>query len=97
MLHQYYVHILARRIGGTLYIGVTNDLVRRIGEHRAGLGGGFTKKHRVERLVYYESFDDIREAIAREKQLKRWNRAWKVQLIEEGNPNWADLYPSIAG
>ena len=93
----YYVYILATRIGGTLYIGVTNDLVRRVYQHREKLVRGFTAKYGVHRLVYYEAFGEIGAAIHREKQLKRWNRAWKIQLIEEKNPNWEDLYPVIAG
>jgi putative endonuclease len=93
---SYYVYILASRIGGTLYIGVTNDLVRRVGEHRLELMQGFTKKYDVHKLVYFEQFDDVANAISREKRLKKWNRAWKVRLIEEMNPNWDDLYPSIA-
>lgn len=91
----YYVYILASRIGGTLYIGVTNDLLRRVGEHREGVVAGFTKKYRVHRLVYFEVFDDIEAAITREKQLKGWNRAWKIRLIEKDNPNWDDLYPAL--
>ncbi|HLX15788.1 MAG TPA: GIY-YIG nuclease family protein [Bradyrhizobium sp.] len=83
---SFYVYILASGIGGTLYIGVTNDLVRRVAEHRL-----------VSRLVYFEQFDDIENAIRREKRLKKWNRAWKIRLIEELNPNWDDLYPGIAG
>ncbi|WFU16476.1 GIY-YIG nuclease family protein [Bradyrhizobium sp. CB3481] len=93
---SYYVYILASRIGGTLYIGVTNDLVRRVGEHCLELMKGFTKKYDVHKLVYFEQFDDIESAIRREKRLKKWNRAWKVRLIEELNPNWDDLYPGIA-
>jgi len=93
---QYYVYILANRIGGTLYIGVTNDLVRRVHEHRMKLAEGFTKKHRVARLVYFEVFDDVENAIVREKRLKKWNRAWKIQIIEENNPDWNDLYQEIA-
>jgi putative endonuclease len=92
----YWVYILASRIGGTLYIGVTNNLVRRVYEHRAGLVEGFTKQYGVHRLVYFEQFDDIEQAILREKRLKGWKRAWKIQLIEENNPNWDDLYPRIA-
>ena len=92
----YYVYILASRIGGTLYIGVTSDLVRRVYEHREKLAKGFTEKYGVSRLVYFEQFGDVRAAILREKQMKRWRRAWKVRLIEEKNPNWDDLYPSIA-
>jgi putative endonuclease len=75
---------------------VTNDLVRRVYEHRTEVAEGFTKKYGVDRLVHYEQFDDIENAIRREKRLKRWNRAWKVRLIEEANPNWDDLYTSIA-
>jgi len=92
----YYVYILASRIGGTLYVGVTSDLVRRVYQHREKLLKGFTEKYGVSRLVYYEAFGEIGAAIRREKQLKRWNRAWKVQLIEKKNPNWDDLYPVIA-
>ena len=92
----YYVYILASRIGGTLYIGVTGDLVRRVYQHREKLAKGFTQKYDVTRLVYFEQFGAIDIAIQREKQLKKWNRTWKVRLIEEKNPNWDDLYPSIA-
>jgi putative endonuclease len=98
MLRQpYFVYILASRLGGTIYIGVTNDLVRRVGEHRQKTVPGFTKRYGVARLVYFEEYGDIRDAIAREKQLKRWNRAWKVRLIEERNTNWDDLYPPMMG
>jgi putative endonuclease len=92
----YYVYILASKLGGTLYIGVTNDLVRRVYEHREKLADGFTKKYDVARLVYFESHGEIEVAITREKQMKKWNRAWKVRLIEESNPNWSDLYGQIA-
>ena len=92
----YWVYILASRIGGTLYIGVTNSLIRRVYEHREGLVEGFTKQYGVHRLVYFEQFDEIEQAILREKRLKKWDRAWKIQLIEENNPNWDDLYPRIA-
>jgi putative endonuclease len=94
---SFYVYILASRIGGTLYTGVTNDLIRRVGQHRLELAEGFTKKHGIHRLVYFEQFDDIENAIRREKRLKKWNRAWKISLIEKDNPNWIDLYPQIAG
>jgi putative endonuclease len=94
--YVYYVYVLASRIGGTLYIGVTGDLVRRVYQHKEKLVKGFTKKYDVTRLVYFEQFGEIGAAIRREKQLKRWNRAWKIRLIEETNPNWDDLYPSIA-
>jgi putative endonuclease len=94
--HRYFVYILASRIGGTLYTGVTNDLVRRVFQHRTDVVDGFTKQYGVHRLVHYEIYDDIRIAIQREKRIKKWNRSWKVRLIEENNPNWSDLYPSIA-
>jgi putative endonuclease len=94
---SFYVYILASRIGGTLYIGVTNDLIRRVAEHRLKSVTGFTKKYDVDRLVHFEQFDDAENAIRREKQLKKYNRAWKIRLIEELNPNWDDLYPGIAG
>jgi putative endonuclease len=94
---SFYVYILASRIGGTLYIGVTNDLVRRVFEHRLKQVKSFTREYGVHRLVYFEQFDDAENAIRREKRLKKYNRAWKIRLIEELNPNWDDLYPSIAG
>ena len=93
---HYYVYILASKIGGTLYIGVTNDLVRRVHEHKEGIVEGFTTKYKVHRLVYFEQHSDIEAAIQREKRLKKWNWRWKIRLIEETNPNWVDLYPSIA-
>jgi putative endonuclease len=93
---SYWVYILASRIGGTLYIGVTNDLVRRVYEHRSKIVAGFTKRYGVARLVYFEQFSDIENAIRREKRLKKWDRAWKIRLIEESNPDWIDLYPKIA-
>ena len=93
---SYYVYILASRIGGTLYIGVTNDLIRRIGEHKLKVAKSFTKKYEVTRLVYFEIFDQIEHAIQREKRLKKWPRAWKISLIEKQNPDWIDLYPEIA-
>ncbi|SDG13984.1 GIY-YIG nuclease family protein [Pelagibacterium luteolum] len=91
----YYVYILASGIGGTLYVGVTNDLFRRIGEHRDKAVAGFTRAYDVERLVYYETHESIDGAIEREKRLKRWRRGWKVQLIEEQNPNWVDLFAGL--
>jgi putative endonuclease len=87
----YYVYILASRMNGTLYVGVTNDLARRVEQHRAGEGGGFTQKHRINKLVFAESFNEIDEAIAMEKRLKKWRRAWKIQLIERSNPDWQEL------
>jgi putative endonuclease len=95
--HCYFVYVLASQRNGTLYIGVTNSLVRRIGEHKQGEVEGFTKAHGVKRLVYYEVFGDIDAAIAREKRLKRWQRAWKLELIEKANPTWADLYDEATG
>jgi len=94
---NFYVYILASRIGGTLYVGVTNDLIRRVYEHRSDAVEGFTKRYDVHRLVYFECFDEIEQAIHREKRLKKWTRAWKIALIEKDNPNWIDLYPQIAG
>ena len=93
---HYYVYILASKIGGTLYIGVTNNLIRRVQEHREKLVDGFTKQYNVTKLVYFETHTDVEAAITREKQMKKWNRAWKVRLIEESNPNWDDLYNQIA-
>ena len=94
-MKQYYVYILTSRKNGTLYIGVTSDLLKRIYEHKQNLIDGFTKKYHVHNLVYYEVHNDIREAIIREKQIKKWNRKWKLRLIEEMNPNWRDLYNEI--
>ena len=91
-----YVYILASKRNGTLYIGVTNDLSRRVGEHREGLGGGFTKRYGVKMLVYYETFESIGDAIVREKVMKHWVRRWKLNAIEEFNPDWRDLWPEIA-
>ena len=87
---HFYIYILASKIGGTLYIGVTRDLIRRVAEHRLKLVESFTEKYDVARLVYYEQFDDAENAIKREKRLKKWNRAWKIRLIEESNPNWEE-------
>ncbi len=95
-MHSYYVYILASQRNGTLYIGVTNDLLRRVQEHKDGEIEGFTKKYKVNQLVYYEDTDDISIAIVREKQLKAWKRAWKLRLIEKDNPEWRDLYKDIA-
>jgi putative endonuclease len=94
---SFYVYILASRIGGTLYIGVTSDILRRVYEHKSGATESFTKRHDVNRLVYFECFDEIEQAIHREKRLKKWTRAWKISLIEKDNPNWIDLYPQLAG
>jgi putative endonuclease len=93
----YYVYILASGRNGTLYVGVTNDIVRRTWEHENGLVEGFTKKHLVNTLVWFEEHGDINTAIAREKQIKKWNRAWKLRLIERGNSGWNDLYDRLLG
>ncbi|WP_236042488.1 GIY-YIG nuclease family protein [Roseibium aggregatum] len=93
---QYYVYILASGLGGTLYVGVTNDLLGRVSLHRGGLGSVFTSKYGVKRLVYYEVHEEIEQAIKREKQIKRWKRAWKIRMIEEHNPNWEDLFQKLA-
>ena len=90
-----YVYILASKRYGTLYVGVTGDLVARVYEHKNDLVDGFTKKYGVHTLVYYLQFEDIEAAILEEKRLKRWKRAWKIKLIEENNPVWRDLYPEI--
>lgn len=95
MAQQYHVYVMTNRPDGTVYIGVTNDLVRRVFEHREGMTPGFTKKYNLTRLVYFEAFDDPANAILREKQMKKWNRSWKIDLIERGNREWADLYDSI--
>jgi len=94
-MKNYYVYILASRRNGTLYIGLTNNLARRIYEHKNNLLDGFTKKYKVQNLVYAEEFKNIHDAIKREKQLKKWNRKWKVQLIEKENPDWIDLSNQI--
>ena len=90
-----YVYILTNKPYGTLYIGVTSDLVKRIWEHKSKLVAGFTTKYKTDKLVYYEMFDDILLAIAREKRLKEWQRQWKLELIQGMNPNWNDLYYKI--
>ena len=91
----FYVYILASKKNGTLYIGITNDLIRRVHEHREGHADGFTKRYGVQSLVYFEVHDEVEHAIQREKTLKQWLRAWKIDLIEHGNPNWDDLWQSI--
>ena len=89
---EYYVYILASKKRGTLYIGVTNDLIKRAFEHKNDLVEGFTKKYGVHHLVYFEQTSDINSAITREKQIKKWRRQWKIELIEEKNPGWKDLF-----
>jgi putative endonuclease len=88
---RFFVYILASKRNGTLYVGVTNNLARRISEHKAKLVPGFTRQYGVDLLVYFEAFDSILEARAREHSLKRWRRAWKIDLIEKLNPDWRDL------
>lgn len=95
MLGQPCVYILASQRNGTLYVGVTSDLVKRVWEHKNDAVDGFTKRYGVHDLVYYELHADMLAAIAREKQLKKWNRAWKIELIETGNPGWRDLWEDI--
>jgi putative endonuclease len=89
------VYILASKRNGTLYTGVTSDLVQRIWQHKNNVVKGFTEKYGVHTLVYFELHEDMESAIVREKRIKKWNRAWKLRLIEEKNPAWNDLYPSI--
>jgi len=91
------VYMLASRRHGTLYIGVTSDLISRVAAHRDGAFEGFTKRYGVTRLVWFETHDSIVEAIRREKQLKKYRRDWKIKLIERDNPNWDDLFPALLG
>ena len=92
---MYCIYILASRRNGTLYIGVTSNLIKRIWEHKNDVVDGFTKKYGIHLLVYYELTPDVNSAIKREKQLKKWRRKWKLELIEKMNPNWNDLYQSL--
>ena len=92
---SYYVYLLASRKYGTLYLGVTNDLVRRVYQHKAKTVPGFSARHRVDKLVWFEMYDDPANAIAREKEIKKWRRDWKIRLIEEENLDWLDLYASV--
>ena len=94
-MKTYFVYILASRENGTLYIGITSNLIKRVWEHKNYVVRGFTDKYNVTLLVYYEQFTDVNEAIAREKRLKSWNRDWKIKLIESKNPKWKDLYEEI--
>ena len=95
MEKQFYVYMLASKRNGTLYLGVTSDIVKRVWQHKNGLAEGFTKKYGIKRLVYYEIHEDAENAMKREKQLKKWRRAWKVELVEEKNSEWRDLYADI--
>jgi putative endonuclease len=95
-VRQYYVYILASRPGGALYIGVTNDLVRRVWEHKNGFVEGHTKRYRIYRLVHFEIYTSVADAIQREKNMKHWPRSWKTRLIAQSNPAWRDLFDEIA-
>ena len=95
MSKPFFVYILANHKNGALYIGVTNSLIRRINQHKTGEHEGFTKKYKINKLVYYEIIYGAGEAILREKQLKKWERPWKIRLIEKENPDWLDLYEDI--
>ena len=95
-LMAYYVYLLANDKYGTLYVGITNDIVRRVYEHKSKLVAGFTKRYSIDKLVWFEIYEDALTAITREKELKKWRRVWKIRLIEETNPQWTDLYSAIA-
>jgi len=95
-MKQFYVYILASKKNGTLYVGVTSDIRKRIYEHLEGLYDGFTKQHSIKRLVWYEVHDTVATAIQREKNLKDWKREWKIELIEDKNPDWNDLYSTLS-
>ena len=95
MIKQPAVYIMASERNGTLYIGVTSDLIKRVWEHKSNLVEGFTKRYSVHHLVWYELHESMNSSIEREKKLKEWKRVWKIRLIEENNPNWNDLYDSI--
>ncbi len=94
-MKKFYVYILCSKRNGTLYTGVTSDIVKRVYEHKHGLVEGFTKKYNIHHLVWYESHESAESAIVREKQIKKWKRAWKLKIIEKENPQWIDLYKSI--
>ena len=96
MSENYFVYLLASKRDGTLYTGVTNDLVKRVWHHKEGLENGFTKNYGVKMLVWYDVTPNIEAAIVREKQIKKWHRRWKIELIEKTNKNWRDLYEEIA-
>ncbi|APC95545.1 GIY-YIG nuclease family protein [Francisella tularensis subsp. novicida] len=91
----YYVYILANKYKGTLYVGITSDLIKRVWQHKNDLADGFTKKYQIHSLVYYEQTNLVEEAIKREKRLKEWQRNWKIELIEKTNPKWVDLYDDL--
>ncbi len=93
----YYVYVLANKPRGTTYVGVTSNLVERVWQHKQEQVDGFTKRYGLKSLVWFEQHEDVQEAILREKQIKNWNRLWKIELIESGNPEWNDLYETIIG
>ena len=93
---QYFVYMLASKRNGTLYIGVTNNLLKRVHQHKNDIAEGFTQKYSVHNLVYFEAYNDIRSAITREKRMKKWKRQWKMELIEKSNPEWEDLFDSLS-
>ena len=93
----YYVYVLANKPRGTTYVGVTSNLVERVWQHKQEQVDGFTNRYGLKSLVWYEQHEDVQEAILREKQIKNWNRLWKIELIESGNPEWNDLYETIIG
>ena len=97
MAKSSYIYILANRRYGTIYTGVTVDLVKRTWQHKDGFVEGFAKQHSIKQLVWYEVHEDLHAAIKREKQIKKWNRVWKIRLIQEQNPQWRDLYPEVVG
>lgn len=92
---HYYVYLLASRRNGTLYCGMTNNLARRVFEHKEGAADGISKQHNIKTLVWFELHGNVEAAITREKQIKKWNRAWKLNMIEEQNPNWNDLFETL--
>lgn len=94
-MHAYFVYVLTNVPRGTLYVGVTNDLVRRVYEHREGTVPGFTRRYKLKMLVHFERYDDPTTAIQREKNIKHWSRLWKLKLVEASNPQWRDLYKDI--
>lgn len=94
-MKQYFVYIMASKKNGTLYIGMTNDLIKRVCQHKNNIVKGFTEKYSIHTLVFYETYRFVKDAINREKRLKRWKRAWKIRLIEQDNPSWVDLYPQL--
>ena len=93
----YYVYVLANKPRGTLYVGVTSNLIQRVWHHKGKQVEGFTKRYGVKFLVWYEQHENVEQAILREKQIKKWERLWKIELIESGNPEWNDLYETIVG